>query len=190
MSSRHHLYIDLRQLPKRTTQSVVYLLHIILYISQTTPPKRTNKKKSGLYLCSMQKFEQRYVRLEYIKEDSFRHFLHLRILINKNGKDKKKHMFAQQFETGSAKTCGSHQGGFDRGQSINESTGKKSIRSLAQTFILPSQDKNGFPQLKKKQRPENQSTWRLDLNHKIRNSKRPLFWVPSLIHPCTEIRVS
>jgi hypothetical protein len=67
----------------------------------------------------MQKFEQRYVRLEYIKEDSFRHFLHLRIFINKNGKDKKKHMFAQQFETGSAKTCGSHQRGFDRGQSIN-----------------------------------------------------------------------
>jgi hypothetical protein len=135
----------------------------------------------------MQKFEQRYVRLEYIKEDSFRHFLHLRILINKNGKDKKKHMFAQQFETGSAKTCGSHQRGFDE---VNQSTGKKSIRSLAQTFILPSQDKNGFPQLKKKQRPENQSTWRLDLSHTIPNSKRPLFWVPSLIHPCTEIRVS
>lgn len=73
---------------------------------------------------------------------------------------------------------------------VNQSTGKKSIRSLAQTFILPSQDKNGFPQLKKKQRPENQSTWRLDLSHKIPNSKRPLFWVLSLIHPCTEIRVS
>jgi hypothetical protein len=28
------------------------------------------------------------------------------------------------------------------------------------------------------------------LSHTIPNSKRPLFWVPSLIHPCTEIRVS
>ncbi len=56
---------------------------------------------------------------------------------------------------------------------VNQSMGKKSIWSSAQTFTLPSQDKNGFPQLKKKQRPENQSPWRLDLSHKISKFKKP-----------------
>jgi hypothetical protein len=57
---------------------------------------------------------------------------------------------------------------------VNQSMGKKSIWSLAQTFFLPSQDKNGFPQLKKKQRPENQSPWRLDLTHQILKFKKPI----------------
>jgi hypothetical protein len=43
-------------------------------------------------------------------------------------------MFAQQFETGSAKTCGSHQRGFDCGQSIN---GKKKYLEFS-TNILSS----------------------------------------------------
>jgi len=64
----------------------------VLYIFSTSffpshrqlPPKEQKKEKSGLYLCSMQKSEQRCVRLEYIKGTNYQRGQFQTLLILKN----------------------------------------------------------------------------------------------------------